>query len=154
MAKYWLIKSEPEDFSIDDLKRVKRAAWTGVRNYQARNHMRDMQPGDRVLFYHSNAAPPGVAGLAEVVRTGVVDPTQFDPKSDYYDAKSTRAQPRWDCAEVEYAETFPALLPLDRLRAEPALDGMLLLARGMRLSVQPVSAPHYKKVLAMAGRKV
>ena len=150
--KYWLMKSEPEDFSIADLARVKRSAWTGVRNYQARNHMRSMQVGDRVLFYHSNADPPGVAGLAEVTKTGVVDETQFDRKSDYYDEASTKAKPRWDCVEITHVETFPALVPLDTLRAEPALEHMLLLKRGMRLSVQPVTAAEFKAILSMAQK--
>jgi predicted RNA-binding protein with PUA-like domain len=152
MSNYWLMKSEPEDFSIEDLKRVKRAAWTGVRNYQARNHMRAMKVGDRVLFYHSNAAPPGVAGIAQVSKTGVVDATQFDPKSEYYDAASKPAEPRWDCAEVEYVETFPTFVPLDVLRDTPALEGMLLLQRGSRLSVQPVTAPHFRAIVAMGRR--
>ena len=149
---YWLMKSEPEDFSITDLARIKRSAWTGVRNYQARNHMRAMKVGDRALFYHSSAEPPGVAGLAEVTRTGVVDETQFDRKSEYYDAASARQAPRWDCVEIQHVETFPALVPLDVLRAEPALKDMLLLKRGMRLSVQPVAAAEFKTIVAMAKK--
>jgi predicted RNA-binding protein with PUA-like domain len=150
---YWLMKSEPEDFSITDLATVKRAAWTGVRNYQARNHMRSMKVGDRALFYHSSAEPPGVAGLAEVTTTGVVDDTQFDKKSEYYDEASTRAQPRWDCVEIRHVETFPALVPLQALRRNPALKNMLLLKRGMRLSVQPVTADEFKTILAMAKKR-
>ena len=153
---HWLMKSEPEDFSITDLAKVKRDAWTGVRNYQARNHMRTMTAGDLVIFYHSSAEPPGAAGLAKVTRTGLVDETQFDKKSEYYDEASTKQAPRWDCVEIAHAETFPTLVPLDALRAEPALKDMLLLKRGMRLSVQPVSATEFKTVLALAkkaGRK-
>jgi predicted RNA-binding protein with PUA-like domain len=152
-AGHWLMKSEPDAFGIADLERVRVEPWTGVRNYQARNHMRDgMKVGDAVLFYHSNAEPSGVAGLARVVRTGVVDVTQFDPESKYYDPGSTRADPRWICVDVEYVETLPRLVALDELRANPALADMLLLRRGMRLSVMPVSAAHYRAVVAMARR--
>lgn len=145
------MKSEPDAFGIDDLVRVKVEPWTGVRNYQARNFMRDqMKVGDRVLFYHSNATPPGVAGLARVARTGVVDDTQFEPSSPYYDPGSDRAAPRWICVDVELERKLPRLVALDELRANPALDGMLVLARGMRLSVQPVTAAHFAAVVAMA----
>ena len=147
--QYWLMKSEPDSFGIADLARVKVEPWTGVRSYFARNHMRNMTVGDAVLFHHSNAKPPGVAGLARVVRTGVVDATQFDPDSKYYDPKATREQPIWDCVEVEYVETLPHFVTMDRLRAEPALAGMLVLQRGMRLSVQPVSQAHYEVVVAL-----
>jgi predicted RNA-binding protein with PUA-like domain len=150
---YWLMKSEPEDFSVTDLAKIKRSAWTGVRNYQARNHMRSMKVGDRVLFYHSSAEPPGVAGLAEVTKTGVVDETQFDKKSEYYDASSTKQAPRWDCVEIAHVETFPTLVPLEAMRAEPALKSMLLLKRGMRLSVQPVTAGEFKTVVSMAKKE-
>lgn len=150
---YWLMKSEPDAFGIDDLARVRVEPWTGVRNYQARNHMRDgMQVGDLVLFYHSNATPPGVAGLARIVRTGVVDATQFDPASTYYDPGSKRDDPRWICVDVEYVETLPRLVALDELKASAALDGMLVVQRGSRLSVQPVSAAHYQTIVAMARR--
>jgi predicted RNA-binding protein with PUA-like domain len=151
MANYWLMKSEPEDFSIADLARARREIWTGVRNYQARNHMRAMRVGDGVLFYHSNADPSGVAGLARIVKTGVVDSTQFDPKSDYFDPKATREAPRWDCVQVEHVSTFPAVISLDRLHREPALSEMLVLRRGMRLSVQPVTASEYKKIVAIVN---
>lgn len=151
--QHWLMKSEPDAFGIDDLARVKVEPWTGVRNYQARNSMRDdMKVGDRVLFYHSNATPPGVAGLAVVKRTGVVDATQFEPSSPYYDPSSKRDAPRWICVDVEFVEKLPRLIALDELRANPALDGMVLLQKGSRLSVQPVSAAHYEAVLAMAKK--
>jgi predicted RNA-binding protein with PUA-like domain len=123
-----------------------------VRNYQARNYMRDMHVGDGVLFYHSNAQPPGVAGLARVARVGLVDETQFDPKSDYFDAKAKRDNPRWDCVGIEYVSTFPEVISLDQLRDEPALAGMLVLKKGMRLSVQPVTPGEYKKIVALASR--
>ncbi len=111
-----------------------------------------MKVGDRVLFYHSNATPPGVAGLAVVKRTGVVDATQFEPSSPYYDPGSKRDDPRWICVDVEFVEKLPRLIALDELRANPALDGMVLLQKGSRLSVQPVSPAHYKAVLAMAKK--
>ncbi|MCX5748491.1 MAG: EVE domain-containing protein, partial [Proteobacteria bacterium] len=150
MPSYWLMKTEPESFSIADLARRRTEPWTGVRNYMARNYMRQMQVGDGVLFYHSNATPPGVAGLARVCRIGVVDETQFDPDSPYYDERATRESPRWDCVDVAYVETFAHYLPLDRLRAEPGLEDMPVLQRGQRLSVQPVSEAHYRHVVAMA----
>ena len=148
------MKSEPDAFGIDDLQRVKREPWTGVRNFQARNFMRDgMKVGDDVLFYHSNATPPGVAGLARITATGVLDATQFDPESPYYDPKSTHAAPTWICVEVEFVSKFTTLIALDELRAEPRLADILVTRRGSRLSVQPVSAPHYKVIVEMATTK-
>ncbi|HEY0478313.1 MAG TPA: EVE domain-containing protein [Kofleriaceae bacterium] len=147
--RYWLMKSEPEQFGIADLARVKIEPWTGVRSYFARAHMRAMSVGDAVLFHHSNVTPPGVAGLARVVRTGVVDETQFDPRSKYHDPKATREAPIWDCVEVEYVDTLPHFVPMDRIRAEPALADMLLLRRGMRLSVQPVTEAEYEAIVAL-----
>ena len=147
--RHWLMKSEPDTFGIDDLARVRIEPWTGVRNYQARNFMRDMAIGDAVLFYHSNATPPGVAGLARVVETGVVDDTQFDPKSPYHDPASDRATPRWDCVRVEFVEKFADLVTLDELRVADGLGDMLVIRRGMRLSVQPVTADEYAIVVAM-----
>ncbi len=150
---YWLMKTEPDTFGIHDLERVRVEPWTGVRNFTARNFMRDgMQVGDPVLFYHSSVVPPGVAGLARVSRTGVVDETQFDPASPYHDPTARRDDPRWICVEVEYVETLPRLVTLDELRANPALADMLVLKRGMRLSVQPVTARDYKTIVAMAGK--
>jgi predicted RNA-binding protein with PUA-like domain len=144
------MKSEPNQFGIADLARVRVEPWTGVRSYFARAHMRAMSVGDSVLFHHSNATPPGVAGLARVVRTGVVDETQFDPAGKYYDPKATRDRPIWDCVEVEYVATLPHFVAMDRMRAEPALSDMLLLkGMGMRLSVQPVTGPEYEAVVAL-----
>lgn len=145
MTKYWLMKSEPDAFSIADLKRVKVEPWTGVRSYFARMHMRAMSVGDKVLFYHSNAKPSGAAGLARVVRTGVIDETQFDPRSPYFDEKATRDAPIWDCVDVAYVATFPHLVSLDRMRADPELADMLVLKPG-RLSVQPVREAEYHRV--------
>lgn len=143
------MKSEPDQFGIADLARVKVEPWTGVRSYFARAHMRAMSVGDAVLFHHSNATPPGVAGLARVVRTGVVDATQFDPDSSYFDPKATREQPIWDCVEVEYTATLPHFVSMDRIRAEPSLADMLVVQRGMRLSVQPVTEAQYETIVAL-----
>lgn len=147
--RHWLMKSEPETFSISDLARVKVEPWTGVRNYMARNYMREMSVGDEVLFHHSNVDPPGVAGLARVVRTHVVDETQFDPDGEYYDPRATRDRPQWDCVEVAYVDTLPYLVSMDRMRADPALADMLVLRRGMRLSVQPVGEAEYARILEL-----
>jgi predicted RNA-binding protein with PUA-like domain len=154
MAKqHWLMKSEPDAFGIADLERVKIEPWTGVRNFQARNFMRDqMKVGDAVLFYHSNATPSGLAGLATVHSTGVVDETQFDPDSKYYDPKASRDKPTWICVEVSYVETFDSVCSLDELRQEPKLIDMMVLKKGMRLSVQPVNPDHYKSALWLARK--
>jgi len=144
--RYWLMKSEPDELSIDDLARApgQRTAWFGVRNYQARNFMRDqMQVGDRVLFYHSSCAEPGVAGLAEVCALAYPDATQFDRKSKYYDAKSVRDKPRWVNVEVKFV-TKTRLLGLAELRQHKELAGMRLLARGNRLSITPVVPDEWK----------
>ncbi|MFW5876801.1 MAG: EVE domain-containing protein [Myxococcota bacterium] len=150
--RYWLLKSEPNVYSIDDLQRDGRAEWEGVRNYQARNFLRDeMHEGDLVLFYHSNAKPPGVAGVARVCREGYPDATQFDPRSGYHDPKSKREAPRWYRVDVEFVEKFDAMVPLDALKRDPALEGMKVIQKGQRLSVQPVDAKHFRRVLKMAG---
>ena len=151
--RYWLMKSEPSVFSIDDLARSPQqtTCWDGVRNYQARNFMREMAVGDRVLFYHSNAEPPAVVGIAEVVRTAYPDDSQFDKKSRHYDPASTKAAPRWDMVDIRHGETFKAVLPLDRLRQEPKLKGMVLLRKGSRLSVQPVTEAEWNVIVTMAG---
>lgn len=149
--RHWLMKSEPDVFSIDDLARDGSTGWEGVRNYEARNTMRDlMRHGDLVLFYHSNADPSGVAGVAVVDGEPVPDPTQFDRKSEYYDAKSTRAAPRWHMVRVAFVQRFERVLPLERLKAHKPLKGMALLQKGQRLSVQPVKPEQFKEVLALA----
>ena len=146
MKRYWLVKSEPGSYSIDDLERDGKSTWEGVRNYQARNFMRDeMKVGDGVLFYHSSAEPPGVAGLARVSRTGLPDPTALDPDSDYYDPKATREDPRWVMMEIEFVARFPSLVPLDTLRATPGLEKMLVINKS-RLSVQPVTEDEFRIV--------
>jgi predicted RNA-binding protein with PUA-like domain len=147
-VSYWLMKTEPEEFSIADLAARRTEPWTGVRNPMARNHMRAMAVGDGVLFYHSSCSPPGVAGLARVCTPSHVDPSQFDRASAYYDAKSQPDKPRWDCVDVEYVSTFPTFVSLDRMRADPALADMLVLRAG-RLSVQPVSPAEYARVVAL-----
>ncbi len=150
-TRYWLMKSEPEDFSIDDLARVKVEPWTGVRNYQARNFMRQMKIGDGVLFYHSNADVPGVYGIAEVACEAYPDPTQFDRKSKYFDEKSTREQPRWDLVDVRYARTLRRAITLDDIRGQSGKLGedFALIRKGNRLSVLPVTAAQWKIILSL-----
>jgi predicted RNA-binding protein with PUA-like domain len=148
----WLIKSEPESFGYDDLVRVKREGWDGVRNYQARNFLRAMAKGDEVLFYHSNASPPGVAGVAKVVKTAEPDPTQFDPTSTYYDAESDPDDPRWDWVTVAPVRKLK-FVSLDELRMLPELAGFRLLARGNRLSVMPLSDAEFDTIVAYSKRK-
>lgn len=153
MARYWLMKSEPDTFSFDDLKAKKRTLWDGVRNYQARNLMRDeMGKGDRVLFYHSSCAEPGVQGLARVSSARAVpDPTQFDPASDYHDPKATEAEPRWFCVEVAYDRPFRTAVTLADIKACEALETMLVRKRGQRLSIQPVDKAHFDRICSMGG---
>lgn len=146
--RYWLMKSEPESFSIDNLQRVTVEPWSGVRSMFARMHMRAMSVGDAVLFYHSNATPPGVAGLAKVERVAVVDETQFDPNSQYFDAKVTREKPIWDCVDVRFVEKLPYFISLPQLRADEALADMVLLKPG-RLSVQPVAEHEYHHIVEL-----
>jgi predicted RNA-binding protein with PUA-like domain len=150
--RYWLMKSEPGVFSIDDLAASPKrtTCWDGVRNYQARNFMREMAVGDLVFFYHSNAEPPAIAGFAEVVRTAYPDDTQFDKASHHYDPASSRSAPRWDMVDVRHRETFKTAVSLDRLRQEPKLKGMVLLRKGSRLSVQPVTPSEWAIVVRIA----
>lgn len=148
---YWLMKSEPNTYSIDDLKKTGTTLWDGVRNYQARNFMmNDMKVGDEVLFYHSNAKPPGVAGLAVVSREAVPDPTAFDRKSKYYDEKSTKENPRWFCVELRFKKKFKTLYSLEKIKGESALKGMLVIKKGQRLSVQPVTEADYRFICSNA----
>ncbi len=142
--KYWLMKSEALDYSIDDFAKDKRSDWHGVRNYQARNFMRDeMKVGDLILFYHSNANPSGIAGLGEVIRTGYPDFTQFDSKSEYYDKKATKEKPIWYMVDIQFKEKFPHFISLEELKRNKTLQNMLLIRHG-RLSVQPVEEEHFK----------
>jgi predicted RNA-binding protein with PUA-like domain len=149
--KYWLMKSEPDVFSIDSLKKDKTTWWEGVRNYQARNFMKDMQVGDEVLFYHSNAEPPGVAGIAKVSKMAEPDAAQFDKKSEYYDPKATKEKPIWFCVQVAFVEKFPELISLTDLKANAKLEGMVLLQKGSRLSVQPCDKKHFDIVKKLGG---
>ena len=148
----WLMKSEPDVFGYDDLVRVKREGWDGVRNYQARNFIREMRKGDLVIFYHSNATPPGVAGVAKVVREAEPDPTQFDPSSKYHDPESDPAEPRWDWVTVAPVRKL-RFIPLDELRTMPELIDCRLLARGNRLSVIPLSEPEFEAIVARGTKR-
>lgn len=151
MTQYWLMKSEPDEVSVDDLGAApnKTLPWTGVRNYQARNFMRDsMRPGDGVLFYHSSCPQPGVAGVAKVVGQPAPDDTQFDRESPYFDPKASTENPRWVQRDVQLVRKV-ALLPLARMRLEPSLATMRLLQRGNRLSITPVSAQEWRAVMAL-----
>ncbi|RDS82587.1 EVE domain-containing protein [Dyella psychrodurans] len=147
---HWLMKSEPDTFSIDDLKRKKREAWDGVRNYQARNFMRDeMHVGDQVFFYHSNCAEPGIAGIAEVASDAYPDPSQFDPKSKYFDPGSSRDNPRWMLVDVKFVRKLKRVITLDELKNHAAIADMRLLRKGNRLSVMPVEATEWRYVLEL-----
>lgn len=153
---FWLLKSEPDVFSIDDLAKAKGKTthWDGVRNYQARNFLRDsIKIGDGVLFYHSNSEPSAIAGIAEVVKEGYPDHTAFDPKDVHFDPKSKRETPTWYMVDIKHVETFKEPISLERLRLEPKLEKMALLQKGSRLSVQPVSKDEWQTVLKIAGIK-
>lgn len=155
---YWLMKSEPDCFSIDDLAaRPKQTeAWDGVRNFQVRNMMRDdMRPGDLALFYHSSCPQPGIYGVMEIVTLAYPDPTQFDPGHEHYDATAKRAEPRWLLVEVKFRRKFKRPVLLDELRNQgEKLKGLRILDRGNRLSVVPVSAPHWKTIFKLAGESM
>jgi predicted RNA-binding protein with PUA-like domain len=151
--RFWLMKVEPSAYTIADLERDGRTGWEGVRNYAARNFLRDeLHVGDGVLFYASNADPSGVAGLAEVVTAGYPDPLQFKKGHDYFDAKATRERPIWYSVDIAFTERFPGIVPLAALKANPALAGMMVTKRGARLSVQPVAPEHFAEICRM-GRK-
>lgn len=148
---YWLMKTEPDGFSIDDLRKIGTEPWTGVRNYQARNFMRSMQVGDGVLFYHSSTEIPGIYGLAEVASAPYPDPTQFDRKSPYFDPKATQEQPRWDLVDVHYVRTLKLPIALSTIRehADALGEDFALIRRGARLSVLPVTAAQWKLLLSL-----
>ncbi|HTD32975.1 MAG TPA: EVE domain-containing protein [Candidatus Elarobacter sp.] len=150
MPRHWLFKSEPESYSVDDLARDGRTEWSGVRNFQARNLMREMQPGDLGFFYHSSVAPPGIAGIVEVAAVAHPDSTQWNKRSEYYDRTSQRDDPKWWCVDVAFVRKLPRYVPIDELRAIPQLAFMPLLRKGQRLSVQPVSPQEWKLILALA----
>ncbi|HSG08376.1 MAG TPA: EVE domain-containing protein [Longimicrobiales bacterium] len=153
MAKqYWLMKSEPDVYSLDDLERDGSTHWDGVRNYMARNNMRAMKVGDEILYYHSNAKPPGVVGIARVCREAYPDPSQFDKKSRYFDAKSKKEDPRWSLVDVEYVARLPHIVSLDDVKSEKALTDMELIRYG-RLSVQSVTKSQFDRVKKMGGMR-
>ena len=137
-VNYWLMKSEPDAYSIDSLKEDVITLWDGIRNYQARNFMREMNIGDKVFFYHSNCKPPGIVGLMEVVDLNVIDPTQFDEKSKYFDPKSKIDNPRWDCVKVKYLFKSNKILSLPELRVKFDENDLLLVKKGNRLSIIPI----------------
>ncbi len=149
--RHWLMKSEPDSFSIDDLERVAVEPWNGVRNYQARNHMRQMQPGDGVLFYHSSCAVPAIVGTAIVSSDAYPDPTQFDPASPYFDARSTREEPRWSLVDVAFERKLTRVIPLGEIREHAGRlgEGFALTQRGSRLSVMAVTAAQWKLLLSL-----
>lgn len=144
------MKSEPNEYSIDDLARDKKAPWFGVRNYQARNYMRDeMRPGDMILFYHSSCPEPGVAGIATVLSAPYPDATQFDRTSPYYDSKATKENPRWILVDVKYKRKFKNIVSLSSLRAERDLKNLMILRPGNRLSITPVTAGEFDRIVAL-----
>lgn len=153
MAKqYWLMKSEPDEFGIEDLKRVDVEPWGGVRNYQARNFMRDdMKIGDEVLFYHSNTKPPGVAGLMTIASEAYPDPSQFQKKSKYFDEKSSKENPRWFLVDVKFKKIFKKYISLDDLKGESKLNEMKILQKGNRLSITPVTKQEFDHIVKMGS---
>jgi predicted RNA-binding protein with PUA-like domain len=147
---YWLMKSEPDAYSIDDLERDGREPWDGIRNYQARNMMRDeMQIGDEVFFYHSNCKEPGIVGIMTVASEPYPDPTQFDRKSKYYDPKSSEDDPRWCLVDVEFVRKLDRTITLSEIREAPGLDDLILTRKGNRLSVMPIEKKHWNKLLSL-----
>ena len=147
---YWLMKSEPDAYSIDDLARDGREKWDGIRNYQARNMMRDeMKIGEEIFFYHSNCKEPGIVGIARVASAPYPDPTQFDKKSKYYDAKSSKDNPRWCLVDVEFVRKLKRTITLTELKAQKTLADMILTRKGNRLSIMPVARKHWNKILSL-----
>jgi predicted RNA-binding protein with PUA-like domain len=151
--QYWLVKSEPQCYSVEDLKRDKTTQWNDVRSYQARNFIRGMKKGDWLLFYHSSCAVPGIVGLAKVDKEAYPDPTQFDSKSEGYEKASTQENPRWSTMDAKFVEVFKEPLTLAELKNDPAFAGMVVTQQGSRLSVQPVSEKHFKRVLELRAKK-
>lgn len=152
MTKYWIMKSDAEVYSIKDLQKEKKTLWDGVRNYQARNFMmKDMQVKDQVLFHHSLSQPPGIAGAAEVSSPAQPDPTAWDPRSKYFDPKSSRRSPRWYCVEVSFKKIFKNFIPLEQLRKEALLKSMLVLKKGQRLSIMPVTQKEFEHIIKLGS---
>jgi predicted RNA-binding protein with PUA-like domain len=152
--RYWLLKSEPDSYSIDDLEREGTASWDGVRNYMARNHLMAMKLGDLAFFHHSGANPPGIAGICKVVREHYPDHTQFDPSSKYFDPKATPDGPRWFMPDVGFVARFREVVPISVLRQTPGLQDMAMLQRGSRLSVTPVTSKEFEIICDLAGVSV
>jgi predicted RNA-binding protein with PUA-like domain len=148
---HWLMKSEPDVYGIHHLEAEGSTLWDGIRNYQARNFMRAMVPGDLAFFYHSNTSPPGIVGLMEVVETGLVDPSQLDPGSKYHDPRATREKPRWDCVRLKHRRSFAQLLSLETLREHFEAEELAVVRRGNRLSILPVSEPVALRLYALLG---
>ena len=150
---HWLIKSEPDAYSIDDLRTAKTTIWDGIRSYQARNYLTSATVGDLAFFYHSNAKPPGIVGLAKVTKVNVVDPTQFDETSKYYDPTSKQDDPRWITATFKFVEKFPNLISLDELKERFSGDDLMVVRKGMRLSVTPVADDIAASIMQLAHEK-
>lgn len=152
MTNHWLFKSEPDVYGIDDLKQEAKSTgrWDGIRNYQARNFLRDeVREGDQVFVYHSQCKVPGIAGITKVVKKAYPDPAQFNPESDYYEPKASKKEPRWYAVDIQFEEKFNEVVPLKTIKQQPELEEMVLLKQG-RLSVQPVKAAEWKKILKLA----
>lgn len=148
---YWIMKSEPKSYSIDDFAKEGMSPWEGVRNYQARNFMmKDMRKGDLIIFYHSNTPPIGAAGLGKIISEPYPDDTALDPKSKYFDKRATEDRPIWYHVDVEFLEKFPRFVHLKEMREEPELSDMMLLRKGSRLSIQPIEKRHYNKIVKMS----
>jgi len=148
---HWLMKSEPDVYGIHHLQQEGTTLWDGIRNYQARNFMRSMAIGDGAFFYHSNAKPPGIVGMMEVIETGLTDPSQFDPASKYFDPKSKPQAPRWDCVRLRYVGTFAELLSLDQLREQFSVEELAVVRQGNRLSILPVPEASATRLLDLLG---
>ncbi|MFL0781071.1 MAG: EVE domain-containing protein [Prochlorococcus sp.] len=148
---YWLMKSEPDVYGIEHLKAEGDTLWDGIRNYQARNFMRTMNVGDQAFFYHSNCKPPGIVGMMEVIETGIVDPTQFDPKAKYFDPRSCQDKPRWDCVRLRHLGSFSEMISLDQLRELYSVEEMPVIRRGNRLSILPIPQTSATDLLKRLG---
>ena len=148
---HWLMKSEPDVYGIQHLQQEGTTLWDGIRNYQARNFMRSMQIGDRAFFYHSNAKPPGIVGMMEVIETGITDPSQFDPDNKYFDPKSSADAPRWDCVRLRYVGRFAQMLSLDQLRELFSVEELPVVRNGNRLSILPVPDASAQRLLERLG---
>ncbi len=149
--QYWLLKSEADCYSILDLKKDKKVAWTDVRNFQARNFLRSMKKNDVCIFYHSNKTPPGAAGIARVVKVAYPDPTQFDKKSEFFDPKATKEKSIWDCVDISFVKKFNKEISINEMRIDPALQSMIILQKGSRLSVTPLSEREASRLISLGS---